>query len=445
MRATTATLPENKVKLTVELDDAEMNAAIDKAVVTVGRQVNIKGFRRGKVPRNVLIAHLGGPAALRGEAIRESMPDFYAHAVVEAGIDPIGQPDIDITAGEEEGNLTFECVVEIRPEVKVSGYQKLKVTSPSPMVTPDEVDAQINRYLETDAVLKDVDRPIVTGDMVTLDVRAEQVGMEGVEPFEVSDFMYAVGSNSLAPETDGLIVGMKAGEELSFTSTQPGGLDVSYVIQIKAVKERELPALDDEWVKDNTEWQSVEEMRNTLQDQMQRMRVMEAQMGKREAIASAVAELVAENESPAALLDAETNERLHELGHRLSNQNFTIETFLQATGQTAEQLIEVFRADALRAVRSDLALRAIVKAEKLEASTEEIEEELVKTALSMDVKPEVLRTNLYDSGRQVSFQAEVAKMKAQKWLEERVVYVDPEGAEINKELLEADQTAGLDL
>ncbi len=445
MRATTATLPENKVKLTVELDDAEMNAAIDKAVVTVGRQVNIKGFRRGTVPRNVLIAHLGGPAALRGEAIRESMPDFYAHAVVEAGIDPIGQPDIDITAGEEEGNLTFECVVEIRPEVKVSGYQKLKVTIPSPMVTPDEVDAQINRYLETDAVLKDVDRPIVTGDMVTLDVRAEQVGMEGVEPFEVSDFMYAVGSNSLAPETDGLIVGMKAGEELSFTSTQPGGLDVSYVIQIKAVKERELPALDDEWVKDNTEWQSVEEMRNTLQDQMQRMRVMEAQMGKREAIASAVAELVAENESPAALLDAETNERLHELGHRLSNQNFTIETFLQATGQTAEQLIEVFRADALRAVRSDLALRAIVKAEKLEASTEEIEEELVKTALSMDVKPEVLRTNLYDSGRQVSFQAEVAKMKAQKWLEERVVYVDPEGAEINKELLEADQTAGLDL
>ncbi len=445
MRATTATLPENKVKLTVELDDAEMNAAIDKAVVTVGRQVNIKGFRRGKVPRNVLIAHLGGPAALRGEAIRESMPDFYAHAVVEAGIDPIGQPDIDITAGEEEGNLTFECVVEIRPEVKVSGYQKLKVTIPSPMVTPDEVDAQINRYLETDAVLKDVDRPIVTGDMVTLDVRAEQVGVEGVEPFEVSDFMYAVGSNSLAPETDGLIVGMKAGEELSFTSTQPGGLDVSYVIQIKAVKERELPALDDEWVKDNTEWQSVEEMRNTLQDQMQRMRVMEAQMGKREAIASAVAELVAENESPAALLDAETNERLHELGHRLSNQNFTIETFLQATGQTAEQLIEVFRADALRAVRSDLALRAIVKAEKLEASTEEIEEELVKTALSMDVKPEVLRTNLYDSGRQVSFQAEVAKMKAQKWLEERVVYVDPEGAEINKELLEADQTAGLDL
>ncbi|MEI6710590.1 MAG: hypothetical protein WCL17_06390, partial [Actinomycetota bacterium] len=140
-----------------------------------------------------------------------------------------------------------------------------------------------------------------------------------------------------------------------------------------------------------------------------------------------------------------TNERLHDLGHRLSNQNFTIETFLQATGQTAEQLIEVFRADALRAVRSDLALRAIVKAEKLEASADEIEEELAKTALSMEVKTEVLRTNLYDSGRQVSFQAEVAKMKAQKWLEERVVYVDPEGVEINKDLLEADQTAGADL
>jgi trigger factor len=445
MRATSASLPENKVKLSVELDDTEMNAAIDKAVVTVGRQVNIKGFRKGKVPRNVLVAHLGGPAALRGEAIRESMPDFYAHAVVEAGIDPIGQPDIEITGGEDEGNLSFECTVEVRPEVKVSGYQKLRVTLPSPLVTPDEVDAQINRYLETDAVLKDVERPIVTGDMVTMDVKAEQVGVEGVEPFDVSDFMYAVGSNSLAPETDGLIVGMKAGEELRFTSSQPGGLQVAYVIQLKAVKERELPKLDDEWVKENTEWASVEEMRTTIQDQMQRMRVMEAQMGKRDAISSAIAELVAENECPASLLDGETNERLHDLGHRLSSQNFTIETFLQATGQSAEQLIEVFRTDALRAVRSDLALRAIVKAEKLEASDEESEEELVKTALSMNVKADVLRENLYDSGRQVSFQAEVAKVKAQKWLEERVVYVDPEGVEINKELLEADQNVGVDL
>jgi len=137
MRATTTTLENNRVKLTVEVDEPEMDEAIDAAAKKLSKQVSIKGFRKGKVPKNVLMAHLGGPSALRGEAIRDSIPDFYAHAVSDTMIDPIAQPEINITAGEDDGNLVFEADVEVRPEVSITGQNDLRVTIPSPVVTDD--------------------------------------------------------------------------------------------------------------------------------------------------------------------------------------------------------------------------------------------------------------------------------------------------------------------
>ena len=146
MRATTTTLENNRVKLVVEVDEPEMEKAIDTAATKLSKQVSIKGFRKGKVPKNVLMAHLGGPSVLRSEAIRDSIPDFYAHAVADTLIDPIAQPDINITSGEEEGELVFEVEVEVRPEVYLTGQNELRVTIPSPVVTDQEVNAQIDRF-----------------------------------------------------------------------------------------------------------------------------------------------------------------------------------------------------------------------------------------------------------------------------------------------------------
>ena len=136
MRATSSTLENNRIKLTVEVDETEMNDAMEAAAKSLSKQVSIKGFRKGKVPKNVLIAHLGGVEALRAEAIRESMPDFYAHAVSDTLTDPIGQPDINITAGEESGPLTFEAEVEVRPEASIKGHRDLRVEIPSPRDPP---------------------------------------------------------------------------------------------------------------------------------------------------------------------------------------------------------------------------------------------------------------------------------------------------------------------
>lgn len=443
MRATSSTLDNNRIKLVVEVDEAEMNVALDAAAASLAQQINVKGFRKGKVPKQVLVANIGGLGVLRAEAIRESLPDFYARAISETMVDPIGQPDVTITAGEEEGLLVFEADVEVRPEVSLTGYEALRVPIPSPVVGDNEIEAQINRFRETDAVLEDVDRPIIGGDLVNMDIRAEQPGSEA-EPLEMSDFMYTVGSGSIAPEVDELILGLRAGEELVVTANAGVGQSVVYTMQLKQVKERVLPELTDEWVEENTEWPTVDEMRDAVLTQMSKMKVVEAQMSQRDAMLVALGELVGEDNVPTVLVEAEANDRMHDLGHRLSQQQMNLEQFLQATGQTPDQLLAAVRADAERAVKIDLALRALVKAESLEASEVEIEDELVKTADAMNLTADTLRDNLYKTGRVVAFESEVAKIKANKWLSEHVTFVDHLGIVIDRELLREDQSTEID-
>jgi len=440
MRATSTALDANRIKLTVEIDEREMEVAMDAAAKTLAQQVTIKGFRKGKVPKQVLLANIGGVAVLRAEALRESIPNFYALAVSETMVDPINQPEINITAGEEEGPLTFEADVDVRPIMDLAGYHGLQVTVPSPFVADDELEAQVNRFRDTDAVLNDVDRPIIGNDLVVMDIKVEQVDSES-EPFETSDFMYTVGSAAIAPEVDDLILGLRAGEVLTLDSGPSSGMEARYTLTLKQVKERVLPDLTDEWVGENTEWTSVQEMRDEILAQMSKMKIAQAQMSRRDAALMTLAALLGETDVAESLVDAEANERLHDLGHRLSQQNMNLEQFLQATQRTPESLLSELREESARAVRVDLALRALAHAEGLEPSDEELDQELATTAIEMDTSAEVLKKNLVTNGRLPSFYGEVSKMKASKWLMESVVFVDPVGNVIDRALFEVDQSA----
>jgi trigger factor len=439
MRATSTKLEDNRIKLMVEIDEVEMDEAIDSAATSLSKQMTVKGFRKGKVPKSVMIAHLGGPDVLRSEAIRESMPDFYSRAVADTLSDPIGQPDINITAGEESGLLTFEAEVEVRPEISIKGQNDLRVTIPSPVVNDEEVNAQIDRFRETDAVLKEVDRPIMNGDLVAMDIHVEQIASDA-EPIDMSDYMYTVGSGVITEGVDDLIVGLKAGEELKLNGTMSPGVVATYELKLKQVKERELPELTDDWAAENTEWQSVDAMRDAILERMRSMKIVEAQRSQRDAVLIALSDLVSEEAAPEVLVSSETNERLEELGQRLAQQKLTLEMFLQITNQSPDQLLESLRQDAVRAVRIDLGMRALVKAEKLDPTPEEVDEELEETAKAMGVDADKLRTILRDSGRTVAFNAEVAKMKASRWLQDHVTFIDPDGVEIDRALLKSDQS-----
>jgi trigger factor len=439
MHATSMNLDDNRIKLTVVIDETEMNEAIDAAATSLSKQMTVKGFRKGKVPKSVMIAHLGGPDVLRSEAIRESLPDFYSRAVADTLTDPIGQPDINITGGEEGGLLTFEAEVEVRPQLSIKGQNELRVTIPSPVVNDVEISAQIDRFRETDAILREVDRPIITGDLVAMDIHVERLEGDG-EPIDMSDYMYTVGSGVITEGVDDLIVGLKAGEELKLNGNMGPGVVATYELKLKQVKERELPELTDEWVKENTEWDDIDTMRDAILGQMRTMKIVEAQTSQRDAVLMALSELVSEEAAPEVLVNGETSERLQELGQRLAQQKLNLETFLEITNQTPDQLLETLRHDAVRAVRIDLAMRALVKAENLEPTPEEVDDELEQTAKAMGVDADKLRTNLRDSGRVVAFNSEVAKMKASKWLSDHVTFVDPDGVEIDRELLKADQS-----
>jgi len=443
MRATSIALDDNRIKLTVEVDEDEMNAAIDAAAASLSKQMTVKGFRKGKVPKTVMIAHLGGPEVLRSEAIRESLPDFYSRAVADTMSDPIGQPDINIVAGEESGLLSFEAEVEVRPEISIKGQRELRVTIPSPVVNDEEITAQIDRFRETDAVLKEVDRPIMVGDLVAMDIHVEQIAT-GAEPIDMSDYMYTVGSGVITEGVDELIVGLKAGEELKLNGSMGVGVVATYVLKLKQVKERELPELTDEWVGENTEWDSIDAMRDAILGQMRSMKIVEAQTSQRDAALMALSELVSEEAVPEVLVNSETGERLQELGQRLAQQKLNLETFLEITNQTPDQLLETLRQDAVRAIRVDLAMRALVKAEQLDPTPEEVDAELEKTATAMGVPADRLRTNLHDAGRVMAFNTEVAKMNASRWLQDHVTFVDPDGVEIDRALLKTDQSAELD-
>jgi trigger factor len=390
-----------------------------------------------------MIAHLGGPDVLRSEAIRESLPDFYSRAVADTLTDPIGQPDINITGGEESGLLTFEAEVEVRPQISIRGQNELRVTIPSPVVNDAEITAQIDRFRETDAILREVDRPIITGDLVAMDIHVERLEGDG-EPIDMSDYMYTVGSGVITEGVDDLIVGLKAGEELKLNGSMGPGVVATYELKLKQVKERELPELTDEWVKENTEWDDIDAMRDAILGQARTMKIVEAQTSQRDAVLMAVSELVSEEAAPEVLVNGETSERLQELGQRLAQQKLNLETFLEITNQTPDQLLETLRQDAVRAVRIDLAMRALVKAENLEPTPEEVDDELEQTAKAMGVDVDKLRTNLRDSGRVVAFNSEVAKMKASRWLSDHVTFVDPDGVEIDRELLKADQSEDVD-
>jgi trigger factor len=181
-------------------------------------------------------------------------------------------------------------------------------------------------------------------------------------------------------------------------------------------------------------------MRDAILNQMRRSKIVEAQMSQQNATLFALSELVSEEVVPVVLVDSETQERLHDLGHRLSEQKLNLEMYLQVTNQTPDALLETLRQDAVRAVRVDLAMRALVVAENLQPTDDELDEELERTAEAMNVTADLLRDNLRDSGRVMAFNAEVGKMKASKWLTEHVTFVDPEGVEIDRALLRADQS-----
>jgi trigger factor len=428
----------NLVRLSVEIDEPEFDRALGDVVRSLAQQVRVPGFRPGKVPRKVLEARMGGSGALRAEALREALPDFYARAVVDTELDPIAQPEIDITGGEDEGAVSFDAVVQVRPVVAIPGYEGLHVTLPGLTVTEEEVQSQLDRLRENDAELEVVNRPAIDGDLVTIDLHANDAS--GAEVVGVDDYLYEVGSASVVPELDGELHGAKAGAILAFDTPHPDEPDqnVAFRVLVKEVKVKKLPEATDEWAAESSEFDTVAELRSDIETRIGRVKLMQSQMALRQKTIEALAELVADDVVPEVLVDAEVNERLHDLQHRLEAQKLGLAEYFQATGTSPDELLAAVRVDAQAAVKADLGLRALVEAEELTLSDDELRAEIVTMAERMGTTPTELRRQLDTAGRTGAVRSELRKGKALEWLLDHVDLFDEEGNPMSRDDLRVD-------
>jgi trigger factor len=418
METSTETLDGNKVRLHVAVPASEFETAIDAAFRKLAREVRIPGFRPGKAPRRILENHLGTELA-REQALRDALPDYYAKAVSAEALDTIAPPEIDITAGEEAGDVEFDAVVEVRPQPRISGYEGLQITVPVPAVAETDVDAQVDGLRERFADLEDSAAPIRTGDYAQLNIKG-YIHDEEVPGLTASDFLYEVGSDLVSPKLDTELEGRRPGDIVRFNDVlsdrwgERAGQEVSFQVLVKEVKRKVLPEATDEWVKEASEFDSLEDLRTDIRTRMDAVRL------------DMLGGLV-DIDIPEPLVAEELERRLHSIIHRLSDQGATVEQYLAATGQTEDELVNQVRVQAVAAVKADLGLRAVAAQEELTVSDEEVEAEVLRLAEGSKVKPAQLRKEIERGRGLEAVRSELSRGKALQFLVDHAVVFDEEG------------------
>ncbi len=424
----------SRVKLHIVVPAPEFERAIDQAFRKLAREVRIPGFRPGKAPRRLLEARLGSEMA-REQALQDALPEYYVEAINEHDVDVIAPPEIEITAGQEDGDVEFDAVVEIRPQVKLLGYDELRVEVPFTPVSDEDVDKQVDALRERFADLADSEFPLVDDAYATIDV-AGTIDGAAVEGLTATDFLYRVGSGMVVDELDEQLRGTKPGAILDFTATLPerfGDLaqsEANFRVIVKEAKQKVLPELTDEWASEASEFETVDELRDDIRKRVETMQRYQAQMALRDKVLDAAADLVP-IEAPPTLIDSETRRRVEDLAHRLSHQGASLDQYLEMTGQEPQAFIDEIRVGAARAVLADLALRAVVAQEGVTATDEELEVELTQLAERTEQKLAKVRRELERSGALEAVRSDVARGKALEFLVDHATVVDENGNEID--------------
>lgn len=438
MRATAEVLEGNRVKLSVEVPEEELQEAVEQTLSRLVREMRVPGFRPGKVPRKLIEQRLG-KKTIRDEVIREALPGYYASAVEETELDTITDPEIDITAGEEEGPLTFDAVVEVRPKVGIPGYEGLVVTVPSPEPSEEQVDAQVDRLRDQFGQLSEVDRPAKAGDHVTLAIRAVRDG-EPLEELSADDFVYPIGAGGLVPGADDALEGAEVGAVIELAAEEAPGGPATLEVTVKLVREKILPEADDDWASEASEFDTLEELRNDLRSRLETQARARARAALREKAVEALVELVVED-PPASMVEEALHERLHNFDERLKSMKLGLEGYLDAMNQTQEAFLDDQRGHAAVSVKTDLALRALADVESIEVDDDELDAELRRLAAAASRPFEEFRRRVERAGRMAELRSDVRRARAVDWLVEHVGVVDDQGNAVDRALL-LDEDAG---
>ncbi len=434
MKSSVEPLEGNKVKLYIEVDEAEFEKDIEQAFRSIAREVKLPGFRNGKAPRRVLEARIG-LAPAREQALRDAIPQYLGKAVREHDVDLVATPDIEITGGQDDGLVEFEAECEIRPEITVPGYAGLRIELESPVPTDEEIAEARDEELKQGGSLADVDRPAEAGDFLTLDLSATRDG-DDVMGLNTEDWSYELGQGWVADDFDEQITGAKVGDVLTFTTTPKGTEEpADMTVTVKAIQALQLPELTDEWVSENTgEFDTVEEWESSIRDRITERKLQGVRQTVGFKLNEALVALV-DVEAPESMIRSEMQNQAEQMVRQLQMQGIDFQAWMSATGQDPQQFIESTRPQAEQAVKADLALRAVAAAEAIEVDDHELEMEYARMAMQYGQKAKEIRKAYERNDAVPELLSQVRKSKAMDWLLHRVEMVGASGEVIDRDLV----------
>ena len=419
MDTTLEDIAKHRVKLSVRISPEEAAPVLDLAYQHLGGAVNVPGFRKGKVPRRVIDAKLGSGAVLK-EFLEHALPEFYARAVREHELAPVGDPefdDLDVSDVPTKG-LSFTATLDVRPrlEFQDSDYKGISLERPSAEVSEADVDEQLERLRDRFAELEVVGHPARRGDFVVADIRANVHDQE-VDEASGQDILYEVGSEALVPEVDKEMEGSRRGDILKATATLPerfgdrAGQSASFQILVKEVKAKRLPALDDEFARTASEFDTLGELREDISSKLAGLKEAQADGALRDRALQALVDRV-DVDLPDRLIDAETESRVQAARDRAERQGVTLEQVLEASNVDELRFRSDARAHAIRAVKADLALEGVARAEGLEVTREELDKAVETLAGGLGRSAKEVRRSLETTGQITSLAGDIIRDKA---------------------------------
>jgi trigger factor len=432
-------LSPTRVKLTVEVPFEELKPSLDAAYKKIAQQVNVPGFRRGRVPQQVIDQRIGRGVVL-DEAVSEALPQFYFQALQENDVQALSQPQVDIGDYSAGTTLEFSAELDVRPAITVPDYEGIEVSVDDTEVTDADVDEQLQALRARFGSLSTVERPAGDDDFVTIDLAAYEDG-ELIEEAQATGMSYQLGSGTLLDGLDEAVTGLSAGESATFTSSLLGGdregQPVDVEVNVQAVKEQQLPELDDEFAQTASEFDTVDELRADLRERLERGKRMEQAGAARDAVLEALLERV-EVPLPDAAVAEELVARQASIREQLSYAGMSEEDYLESEGQTREE----FDAELESRVRSSLAARFLLdelaKHAALSVEEGELSEHLVRRAARSGMKPEEFAQEMVKQGQVPELVSEIVRGKALALVVETAVVTDRSGRPVELRRLQPD-------
>ena len=382
MRTEVQELPESRVRIDASVEPADVERRLERAATQLGRELRLPGYRKGKVPPQMVLQRMGREAVLE-QALREALPEWYERAVLEAGVATVGDPKLDVSELPGEGEaLDFSIEVAVRPRAALGDYRDLEVGRADPEVPEQAIAAELDRLRESFASLNPVERQAVEGDFLLIDYRGTVDG-EAFEGGEGRDQLIELGSGSLVEGFEAALAGAEAGDEREVSITFPddyraeqlAGKEASFEVSVREVREKRLPELDDDFAVQASEFDTLDELRADISEKLRAAAAQRSDEQFREAAVEAAVD-AAEVEIPDALANARAEEMFHRFEHQLEHRGIDPEAFVRIQGKPREELIADVRPDAERSLKREAVLAAIADAEEIEVSDQELLEAL---------------------------------------------------------------------